>query len=531
MLPTTFTSIAAAVCFFTLSASRLSAQLQENFSDGELHHNPQWLGDTSQFRVNSSYILQSDGNGSDTLYISTAGPAITNNIQCHEIWLRLQFSPSENNHIRWYLYSSSADLESPLNGYYIRIGENGAGDCIRFYRQNGTQHQLLASGPAGTMSRNDNTVRIRVLYDPAGTFSLYADTLGNYVYSLQATWSDSIVTGQPYTGIWFRHSTSNATRFYADDLYAGPYLPDLSPPLVSGFEPGPAGQLKILFNEPLSGNSYTNLQNYILNNTSLPDSVKISVSGQELRLFFAPVWPQESNHSLWIGGLQDLAGNSMSDTLLSFTYAAPRPFNLVINEILADPNPPVGLPDCEFIELYNRMSYPVNLGAYRLQIGNNVVGLPSSLLAAHAYTLIFDESYLPYFPGLHTVPVAGFPAINNSGAPLILKDSSGMLIHEVHFKSSWYLDPVKDDGGFSLEQKNPDDLCSGQANWRASDFGTGGTPGFQNSIYSTTKQALSMDWIAEDSCHALLVFNKKSDPAAYRPKISASPGARSRFPV
>jgi|GEM_PF-1507218 len=510
MLPTAFTTFAAAA-LYALATCSLCAQVQDSFSDGELHTNPAWSGDTARFRVNSSYILQSQATGTDTSYISTPHMLSVSSTWQWDIWLRLQFSPSDNNLLRWYLMSSSPDLKGPLNGYYIRIGENGSNDCIRFYRQNGNQHTLLASGSSGSLAANDNTVRIRVLRDVSGLFYVYADLSGNYVYTSEITLNDASFMNEPYTGIWCRHTGSNGNRFYADDIGVKIFTPDTESPRLTHAEAGVNGQLKIRFNEAMDSFSYMNPQNYILNGSFLPDSIQADIPQQELRLYFAPVWAQESQQHLEISGLKDLVGNSMQDTAISVLYARPEAYGLVINEIMADPSPTVGLPDCEFVELYNRKNYPLNLAAYRLQIGNSSVSLPSVQVPPKGYVLIFGQAFLPYFPGLVTAPVNGFPAINNSGSTILLKDTSGQHIHEVRFKSSWYRDPVKDDGGFTLEQKNPDELCTGASNWEASAFTTGGTPGFQNSRYTQEVLTPEVRWVFTDSLHAKLCFNKRTD--------------------
>ncbi|MGQ3013279.1 MAG: lamin tail domain-containing protein [Flavobacteriales bacterium] len=510
MLPTAFTTFMAAA-LYALAGCALHAQVQESFSDGELHHNPAWSGDTARFRVNSAYTLQLQATGADTSYISTPHLLSANGTWQWDIWLRLQFAPSDNNFLRWYLLSSSPNLKAPLNGYYIRIGENGNNDGIRFYRQNGNQHTLLASGSNGTLAANDNTVRLRVLRDPGGSFGIYADFSGNYVYLSETSVNDSTFINEPYTGIWCKYTAGNSSRFYADDIRVQFFVPDMEKPRLVHAETGSSGQLKLRFNEAMESVSYMNPQNYILNGAVIPDSIRADISQQEILLFFAPVWAQESIQQLAISGLQDLAGNQMQDTTVSVLYARPEPYGLVINEIMADPSPTIGLPDCEFVELYNRKDYPQNLAAFQLQIGNSTVPLPAVMVPAKGYALIFAQAFMPYFPGLVTAPVSTFPAINNSGTLILLKDTTGQQIHEIRFQGSWYLDPVKDDGGFTLEQKNPDDLCSGAANWAASAFTTGGTPGFQNSLFSQDLHPPEVRWIFTDSLHAQLCFNKKTD--------------------
>ena len=47
-------------------------------------------------------------------------------------------------------------------------------------------------------------------------------------------------------------------------------------------------------------------------------------------------------------------------------------YSLVISEIMADPRPTVGLPDAEYLEIYNRGTSPVSLAGYRLLFGDKL---------------------------------------------------------------------------------------------------------------------------------------------------------------
>jgi hypothetical protein len=64
-------------------------------------------------------------------------------------------------------------------------------------------------------------------------------------------------------------------------------------------------------------------------------------------------------------------------------------------------------------------------------------------------------------------------------------------LDELSYTDDWYNDPVKADGGYSIERINPNDPCSDQDNWSASNHPWGGTPGDENSIYDVTPDSQS----------------------------------------
>jgi hypothetical protein len=65
----------------------------------------------------------------------------------------------------------------------------------------------------------------------------------------------------------------------------------------------------------------------------------------------------------------------------------------------------------------------------------------------------------------------------------VLKNKEGEIISSVTYSDNWYKDPDKEDGGWSLEQINPSNICSGEDNWIASEDPRGGTPGAVNTVY------------------------------------------------
>ncbi|MDV7396131.1 hypothetical protein RZS08_32360, partial [Arthrospira platensis SPKY1] len=81
------------------------------------------------------------------------------------------------------------------------------------------------------------------------------------------------------------------------------------------------------------------------------------------------------------------------------------------------------------------------------------------------------------------IGLPGFPALNNSGDHLVLRNASGSMIFQAAYSIDWYADAGKDDGGWSLELINPLAPCAGGDNWRASESLLGGTPGAENAVW------------------------------------------------
>mgnify|MGYP000985827550 CR=1 FL=1 len=157
------------------------AQLNESFSDGNLNQGVVWMGETSDFKVNDNLQLQLNSSGEGYSYLSTS---VDGNLLFEwNIWVKLSFSPSDNNQVIIYLISDNPDLTQPLSGYYIRVGESGSDDAIELYRQEQSDHILVARGNSGIFS-DASTIRIKITRDD-GHWQIFADPNGNSNYSIR----------------------------------------------------------------------------------------------------------------------------------------------------------------------------------------------------------------------------------------------------------------------------------------------------------------------------------------------------------
>ncbi|MFT7449768.1 MAG: hypothetical protein ACI9VN_000476, partial [Patescibacteria group bacterium] len=135
----------------------LSAQLQENFQDGNFDSNPTWSGDNTLFAVDNE-ILMLNADTAGTAFLST--PASIADSTSWSFWLELDFNPSATgNFPKIYLSSDNSDLTGPVNGYFLRIGESNANDAFELYRQNGTDETfLLRFNTEGQMGASTNNI-------------------------------------------------------------------------------------------------------------------------------------------------------------------------------------------------------------------------------------------------------------------------------------------------------------------------------------------------------------------------------------
>lgn len=164
-------------------------------------------------------------------------------------------------------------------------------------------------------------------------------------------------------------------------------------------------------------------------------------------------------------------------------------YDVIITEIMADPDPAVALPNAEYVELKNKSNKAINLQGWRLTTTSSRSGaFPHFVLQPDSFVIVTTASQqaaLSLFAT--TIAVTSFPALVNSGTTLSLFSAEGKTVHAVAYTDSWYGDATKAKGGYSLEMIDETAPCTGMQNWSASKNGRGGTPGKINSIAASNK--------------------------------------------
>jgi pyruvoyl-dependent arginine decarboxylase (PvlArgDC) len=184
---------------------------------------------------------------------------------------------------------------------------------------------------------------------------------------------------------------------------------------------------------------------------------------------------------------------------------------------MADPSPPVDLPEEKYIEIFNTSEYPLVLPDWTLTHGNTDRSLPFIYLPPRDYAIMTTEEGAASFQG--TPNVYGVPGLSSTfltlgGQRLTLSDPEGNIISWVEYSNTWYDDASKEEGGWSLEKIDPWNYCGEAENWKASKSITGGTPGSENSVYDQnpdSKPPILLGAGYESPEKVILNFNEPMD--------------------
>lgn len=468
---------------FSIFCGKIFAQsFSENFDDGDFTG---WSGDAASYLVTSGELqLNGDCVSGGENYLSV--PVATKDSAVWQFYVRCEFDPSSSNYARIYLQSDNANLLGDVNGYYVQIGgESGTVDAVKLYRQEGATSSLVLSGAEGAAAVSPVT-GIQIIRSDAGEWKLFTDYSGGTSYVFETSAFDTGFNGGNFFGVSCTYTSTRCTSFYFDDIFIDPLYVDVDAPEITSVTVLSSTQLEVIFNEPIEEASAEENDNYIVDaSVGNPlNATRDAADNKKVTLTFASAFPEEILLTLSVSGVEDIAGNVMSLDEVTFQYYTLAQYDVIIDELLADEEPSVGLPSAEYLELYNTTNVDIDISNFYISDASTSSDVfPAFILESNAYLIVTDDGNTGLFDAFGDVLyINNFPSLNNDGDNLKLFDASGNLLHNINYTTDWYHDAIKSEGGFSLEMIDVNFPCQGENNWSASTAVTGGTPGAVNSI-------------------------------------------------
>jgi hypothetical protein len=486
-----------------------SAQIQDDFSDGNFTQNPAWQGLSSSFIINAQGVLQL--NAPDA---GTATLAVQGNIPDSAIWqmnFKLEFAPSTSNLLRIYLMADQADLINS-SGYLLEIGENGNADAFRFFRSDAGVRTLLASGIAGLVGTDPVDLKLKMSRNSLGDWTLEAGLPGSAL-QFQFSANDNTYSGgnDRFFGVFCLFSATRKDKFFFDNISVVPDLPDTQTPVLILAQATDENHVIAFFDEALDSLSAVTPGNYTIAGVGQPLVAELLADKRSVRLSL-PTALGTGAYSLQTNQIKDVAGNISPVQTIDFQYIkieAAELFDIVINEIMADPQPLIGMPDAEWVELYNRSDKIINLSTLRFDDGATPITLPAYLLKPDSFVVLCAagnaavlKQFTPY-----VLPLGTFPSLNNDGDLLTLSDLSGQTINRVLYSIDMHDNIDKKLGGWTLERIDPETPCLGDENWQSCPVPPGGSPGAKNFSYAimTDNEAPKVLFVYPISANSLLL--------------------------
>lgn len=470
-----------------LTHSLSFSQISDDFSDGDFTSNPAWSGTVGDYIINGSQQLQLSALAAGTSYLSTAHGLADLNGKEWKIWTRQSFAPSSSNYARIYLTASNSDLSTDPDGFYLQLGEAGSTDAVRLFKCIGGVDTELLAGTTSQIAASF-IIGIRVVRSASGDWTLAIDGGGGSNYISAGTVNDASPLLGTHFGFLNVFTISNASGFYYDEVYVGEEIFDTAPPVLMSATAISATAVDVIFNEPLEQGTAEAIGNYAIDPL-------VGISSATLDGFNPALVHLNLSASLTNGqaydlntiGQADLSANVAGNQSSQFSYLVaeiPAPGDVIINEFMCDPEPTVGLPNVEFVEIYNKSSKIFDLTSWKIGDASSAGTIQGGWLQPGEYRILCATANADSFTVASAV--TSFPSLNNSGDAISLRSDLGVLMDSINYTDDWYQDPAKEDGGYTIERINPNDPCTDITDWRASVALSGGTPGALNSVLDLT---------------------------------------------
>ena len=510
--------------FFLFCPVCLFGQWCINFEDGSLLYWKQvrdssWQNQT-EGALSGMYSLHHSKDDSvgnhDQIALSLDGLVLGTQLTEWKFRIRHGYPPSSANHWAVFLAADGNALNmfpgGEINAYVLGVNFAGSDDTLKLWKIWEDQVELLAHTSLNwQLSIGLEQAYLQVLRLGDGRWQVLFEDIGTGEWELIGEGIDTAAISPDYFGIYYKYSPKQDRKLWFDDLcITGLFIPDTLPPSVQSVEAVDQNSLQVIFTEPLNETGFLTPENFLLNPiAAVPDSL-IMISGKTCLLLFREPFPGRIPLTLIIFRLEDQKGNSTDSLEMDLIYNSPVPNDIVFNEIMFDPSPVIGLPEFEYIELYNRSAYHANLEGWTLSIGDKAYLFPPFILPSQKY-LVLGSGY----PGLALLSPRG--SLPNSGARLFLSDRNNIMIDWMEYDPSMHKNEYYAEGGWALERLDPDRPCMSRDNWTTSNSRSGGTPDKENSVMQDNpdRQPPSIsDLYPPDSSTLVVEFSEVMDPGS-----------------
>lgn len=454
-------------------------------------------------------------SGSDRISFKT-GTFNTGKAISWEFILKHGYQPSSANNWQVFLaVDKPASDPVSLNGYLLGVNVAGTDDTLRLYFvKNGSFSVIGTTSINVEKDISNSAFHCRIMRDSSAVWKVIINLTGNEPI-IAGTFQEKSIEMPPlrHFMIVYNYTSSRDRLLWFDDLaIQASFITDTTPPELLSLEIVNDRQIQLIFSEDIESKDLQNEQFQLFPGDLKPE--RVTITGNLVNCYFRDVFTQKTEYQCITTGIKDFEGNLLIRGDKTFFFYSPEKNDIVISEIMADPSPPVYLRESEYVELYNRCGFSINLDSFILQTGKKEWLIPKVIMNPGEYLVLTDGA------GIEGNIVSIFTStstISNDGQQIFLKDKNKSIITASEFAADWYGDDFRSQGGWSLERIDCDNLCGGKENWRVSAELSGGTPGWKNSV-----SAVNMDQSAPfiDRLELLnerkirIVFSENVDPSS-----------------
>lgn len=455
--------------------------VQEHFDSGSWQSQA-WKGDMQLFAFESNQLRLKDSVAGTASLVHPCPALVPARYDIHG---QMDFNPSSSNYLEVLVHQDESYPKAPNFGYSLQIGGNSQ-DALRFYRMDTGELKLLMQSPPNWLQGDLVDFHISLRRTATGTWQIWADTGLFQQWNLLAQSADSNHRFSLEYGLKLHYTQTRSDRFYLDSLsLKGTEWRDTISPKIDSLSLR-AQSLQLYFDEKLAPPDST----CRLSSTALLPAIRWEWNPKRPKnltwKWDLALQPNE-RYNFLLEGIKDRFANPIQSDSLSLMLREVGAGELRFNEIMSDPSPKVFLspsvfPEVEFIELKNISELALNTQGMLLEIGDDQYRLDPYDLDAQSFLVLASRSSEGLWPASVPVLYIDWPtyALSNEGQGISLFSAKGLLLDQLTFSKDWQ-EPLKAEGGWSLERVDLSCACANALNWKSSIHPHGASPGLANS--------------------------------------------------
>jgi len=462
------------------------AQFTETFDGPEIDSNNPWKGDLSDFQITDDGWLSLVGDPDKKYSRLKISLPYSNNMEW-KFDVKMTFTPSDSNHIRFYLLTENLSLLGISSEYYIQIGSTKKTITLRRFRETEKAPVRIIEKELDVLKQNIVSLSVKVTLENSSLWSIYVREEGESTYTLLDTKEQKISSGIKYIESGLAcHFSKKVRGHFIDNIEISsnitpseeepenpdpeePVFPVVLPKLLS-VQPLNLCELQFTFDRPVDISEAW----FMISEIGKAD--RIGYADEQMKTVVNTKYPEEMvagiNYTITYDGLTDMEGNKLVPFSEEFVLEGEdggevESGSILINEIMADPKGLEELPETEYVELYNTTENVLVLTDWQFSYGGKAKPMTTFEIPAKGYAVLYRSGRdIVADPSAVKVPLDNFPsALANTGKLLQLFDGDNNLIDEVTYEKAT---PAK-----SWERSS--------SGWHLSSDPRGGTPGSVNS--------------------------------------------------
>lgn len=462
------------------------AQFTETFDGPEIDSNNPWKGDLSDFQITDDGWLSLVGDPDKKYSRLKISLPYSNNMEW-KFDVKMTFTPSDPNHIRFYLLTENLSLLGISSEYYIQIGSTKKTITLRRFRETEKAPVRIIEKELDVLKQNIVSLSVKVTLENSSLWSIYVREEGESTYTLLDTKEQKISSGIKYIESGLAcHFSKKVRGHFIDNIEISsnitpseeepenpdpeePVFPVVLPKLLS-VQPLNLCELQFTFDRPVDISEAW----FMISEIGKAD--RIGYADEQMKTVVNTKYPEEMvagiNYTITYDGLTDMEGNKLVPFSEEFVLEGEdggeaESGSILINEIMADPKGLEELPETEYVELYNTTENVLVLTDWQFSYGGKAKPMTTFEIPAKGYAVLYRSGRdIVADPSAVKVPLDNFPsALANTGKLLQLFDGDKNLIDEVTYEKAT---PAK-----SWERSS--------SGWHLSSDPRGGTPGSVNS--------------------------------------------------